>query len=108
MLIIPVTLRFEKKPGEFSQHRNLLLFNYARNEIEWFEPHGDSLRVGTPEYRKKLNSYTLRKMQDFVKFFNLVNNKPPLMRLFSPPDLCPLKVRKEYFSLQSLEHKKLM
>ena len=44
-------------------------------------------------------------MQDFVKFFNLVNNKPPLMRLFSPPDLCPLKVRKEYFSLQSLEHK---
>jgi len=86
-------------------HFNLLLFNYHRNEVERFEPHGGATggRLGSKAGTKKVDG----NMDKFVKsYLNPALEKlgQPKMKYLSLPQSCPKPVMGDdkWYGLQSL------
>jgi hypothetical protein len=83
IIIIPVSLRFEK-----SGHANVLIYRKNLNQIEHFEPHGKYFSgENFDTNRVKIKSW----MSKFVSVLNekLILNKNPEVKLIESSEVCP-------------------
>ena len=90
MLIIPMSMI--QKKGSF-YHRNMLVFNYHRNELERFEPHGGKTGAGDGA-AKNISARSDKTVQDkLLKSFNkeLKKRGEPELKYVKPEEICPLE-----------------
>ena len=82
MLVIPVSMNFSYGGGTDGAHQNMLIFNYHRNELEKYEPHGEMADFGGLEAVEFDEAYN-KDLKNMVKEINryLPNHKKFIFKI---------------------------